>query len=158
MNPMLERATQVLFRHPAAAVPFSLVAHEVERDTPGPGPEPGFLLRVLESHPDRVRVLHPWRGPWTPLSSAEAHRLGEYRGRLREEGVESGPWLVPGRGRVGGDAPSPEGWTDRRLRESLHALAVSVDEGSTAALARWLGIVREADLIHSRLRQEIPFA
>lgn len=157
MNPMLDRATQVLSRHPTASVPFSQVAHEVERDTPGPGPEPHFLLRVLEAHPSHVRVLYPWRGPWTTIDKGESPHFGEYRSRLRDEGVESGPWLVPGAS-PGGDSLPSEGGVLGCLRESLHTLALSVDEGSTVALARWLRIVREADLIHRRLRQEVPIA
>jgi hypothetical protein len=157
MNPMLDRATQVLSRHPTPSVPFSQVAHEVERDTPGPGPEPCFLLRVLEDSPRRVRVLYPWRGPWTTIDKGESPSFGEYRSRLREEGLESGPWLVPGASAEGDSLPSERGVL-RCLRVSLHALALSVDEGSTVALARWLRIVREADLIHRRLRQEIPLA
>ena len=157
MNPMLDRATQVLSRHPTASVPFSQVAHEVERETPGPGPEPLFLLRMLEDHPSRIRVLYPWRGPWTTIDKGESPHFGEYRSRLRDEGVEPGPWLVPGTSAEWDALPSETGVL-RRLRESLHALALSVDEGSTVALARWLRIVREADLIHRRLRQEVPAA
>ena len=157
MEPMLEQTARILFRHPAAALPLRSVAREVQRETPGPGPELHFLLKVLEEHPARFRVVNPWLGPWTSMEPGRSEDYAGYRGRLQEDGLLAGPWIVALEHPAAGSSIDEDG-TAARLRESLHAVVRSVDEGSTASLARWLGLVREAARVHPILLRELPMA
>jgi hypothetical protein len=78
----------------------------------------GRLRAILETHPDRFRILEPWRGPWRS-------RSGE-------------AWVVtvtePER------PPDGAGPAAVKLRESVRWLARGVDLGSPAEVSRWYAI------------------
>ena len=87
----------------------------------------GRLRAILETHPDRFRILEPWRGPWrsTPGSLLVKEGSGE-------------AWVVavtePER------PPDGAGPAAVKLRESVRWLARGVDVGSPAEVSRWYAI------------------
>ncbi len=123
MDPIAECAERALHDHPHPALRLSelveLVAERMDRSLDG-----ARLRALLESHPERFRVLDPWRGPWRFPS----HRGGDHD-RPRDV------WVV-GVGEPG-DRPDPSGGAALKLRESVRWLARGVDARSPQEVSRW---------------------
>jgi hypothetical protein len=136
MNPIAACAESALRQHPHPALRLAelveLVAERMDRTL-----DERRLRSVLEDHPDRFRILDPWRGPWRSV-------------------------LAP----IGNDTPSRDVWVlavvdpdrppDRpdapalKLRESVRWLGRGIDPRSPHDVSRWYAIalaeraVREA--------------
>jgi len=127
MNPIASQAEAVLKQHPHPALRISelidLIADQVDRSL-----DATRLRTALKQHPDRFRVLDPWRGPWR--SVLEAPQWSE----LADDG-----WVVL----VTDPIPHPAG-ADRTLttmRESVRWLARNVDPRSASEVSEWYAIV-----------------
>jgi hypothetical protein len=85
------------------------------------------LRAILEGHPDRFRILEPWRGPWRspPGTSLD--------GKGRPE-----PWVVA----VAEPDHPPDGASPAaiNLRESIRWLARGVDPRSPSDVSRWYAL------------------
>lgn len=98
----------------------------------------GRLRAILESHPDRFRILEPWRGPWRSASGTLS---------AKEGAVEA--WVV--------GVTDPEGPPDGaaptavKLRESVRWLARGVDIRSPAEVSRWYAIAMSERAVRTAL-------
>jgi hypothetical protein len=136
MNPIAVCAESALRQHPHPALRLSelveLVAERMDRTL-----DESLLRVVLESHPDRFRILDPWRGPWR---AAVTHACGEARRR--------DTWVVA----VDDPSQPPDhhGPAALKLRESVRWLGRGIDPRSPREVSRWYAIalaeraVREA--------------
>lgn len=126
MNPIASRAETILRQHPHPALRLSelveLVAEQVDRALDGQR-----LRAILEEHPERFRILDPWRGPWRTV------------------------WTVPGAQREPREAwvvvvtdpaadPAEHRSTTLKLRESVRWLGRGIDPRSPTAVSRWYAI------------------
>ena len=126
VNPIASCAEAILRRHAHPALRLSelveLVAEQVDRALDAPR-----LRAILEEHPERFRILDPWRGPWRSV------------------------WSVPGAQREPREAwvvvvtdpavdPAERDSTVLRLRESVRWLGRGVDPRSPTAVSRWYAI------------------
>lgn len=126
MNPIVSCAEAVLRRHAHPALRLSelveLVGEQVDRAL-----DAVRLRAVLEEHPDRFRILDPWRGPWRTVWSVPA---------AQREPREA--WVV-----VVTD-PATDPAEDRspvlRLRESVRWLGRGIDPRSPTDVSRWYAI------------------
>jgi hypothetical protein len=126
MNPIAVRAESALREHPHPALRLAelveLIAEQVDRTLDG-----SRLRAILERHPDRFRILDPWRGPWrTAVTRDDAdRRAGEV-------------WVVavvdPG------DPPGGLGGAAQKMRESVRWLGRGVDPRSPTEVSRWYAI------------------
>ena len=127
MNPIVMCAESALRQHPHPALRLSelvqLVAERVDRTL-----DEHRLRSALESHPDRFRLLDPWRGPW--------------RGTLARDSRDarsSDVWVV-----AVVDPTQPQdhpGAAALKLRESVRWLGRGVDPRSPHEVSRWYAIV-----------------
>lgn len=124
MEHILSAAERILRTSGAPALRLGLLASELKGALGGVAPDAARLRSLLEGHPDRFRILDPWRGPWRLI--AEAHPPGEAE-----------PWVVAVRDL--GDTPGShgQGHLARRVRESVRWLALSVDPTSYVGIIRW---------------------
>lgn len=140
MDVLVTAAETVLRRHAAPALRLSELLDHVRADTGARGLEESRLRGALELHPDRFRLLDPWRGPWRFVR-------GQGRG-----GPHTEPWVVlvgdPG-GQTGEDAIGSA--TERRLRDSVRWLALTLDTGSSRAVTRWHSLVMAERRARARL-------
>jgi hypothetical protein len=123
MDALVRSAENVLRRHAAPALRLSELLGHVRADTGLRTLDQDRLRGVLETRPDRFRLLDPWRGPWRFVRRASATARG------------TDPWVV-----VVGD-PGHEGGAqegrprpDRRLSASVrwHGIAVASGAACTA--------------------------
>jgi hypothetical protein len=136
MNPIALCAENALRQHPHPALRLSelveLVAERVDRTL-----DESRLRAILESHPDRFRILDPWRGPWR-AAAADDHAEARHRDIWVVAVVE------PSR------PPDHAGPTALKLRESVRWLGRGIDPRSPLEVSRWYAIalaeraVREA--------------
>jgi hypothetical protein len=98
------------------------------------------LLRSLRAEPDRFRVIEPWRvlhgcawagPPWSEST-----------------------WVVPAWRAAPRDGPASRTRALERLHTTLVALGWELDPGSLTDVARWFGMVVEAE----RFRERLPEA
>jgi len=115
-------AEHILRRSPHPALKMSelleSVAEIVDRTL-----EAGRLRAILEAHPERFRILEPWRGTWTPTGAL-----------LAREG-SGDAWVVSVADPDG--PPDDAGPMAATLRESVRWLARSVDARSRSEVDRW---------------------
>ncbi len=126
METLATVAEAVLRRHAAPALRLTELLDHVRSDT-GVRALPSERLRtVLESHPDHFRLLNPWRGPWRFVRSDPAH------------GLRIEPWvlLVADPGDQGAEEATGSA-AERRMRESVRWLGITLDIGSGKAVTRW---------------------
>lgn len=124
MNAVARCAEVALRAHPHPTLRLSelvdLVAELVDRGLTAPR-----LRAILEDHPERFRIIEPWRGPWRPRVQAV------------QEGIAQA-WVVavsdPG------DRPGAPR-TALRLRESVRWLGRGLDPRSRMDVSRWYAIV-----------------
>jgi hypothetical protein len=126
MNPIALCAEATLLQHPHPALRLSelleLVAERVDRTL-----DEGRLRSVLERHPDRFRVLDPWRGAWR---SALAHDVSEGRRDV---------WVLAVA--EPGHPPDGSGPVALKLRESVRWLGRGIDPRSPLEVGRWHALV-----------------
>lgn len=143
MDALVNAAESVLRRHAAPALRLTELLQLVRAET-GIGTLDALRLRsTLETHPDRFRLLDPWRGPWRFIRRvSDAHTPAE-------------PWVVV----VGdpGDQGAPEPASrdvEQRLRASVRWLGLTLDAGSSRAVARWHAMVLEESGARASLRRK----
>jgi hypothetical protein len=122
MNAIAAAAEQVLRAHPHPALRLvelvELLAERVDRSL-----DASKLRSALEGHPDRFRILDPWRGPWRAAGY-------EADGQPPDRDV----WVVS----VEDPGPPPiDPGPALKLRESVRWLARSVDPRSAGDVIRW---------------------
>lgn len=126
MNPIAACAEKALREHLHPALRLSelvaLVAERLDRTLDAPR-----LRAALEDHPDRFRILDPWRGPWrTVLPGArDAHPLDVWIVAVTDPG---GP-------------PRDDRSAVVKLRESVRWLGRGVDPRSPSEVGRWYAIL-----------------
>ena len=130
MEPILSAAEQILRNSGAPALRLTMLAADLRGALGGLAVEVVRLRSVLEAHPERFRVLDPWRGPWRLLG--DAHPSGE-----------GDPWVVAVRDDGNGSAPHGPPTLSRRLRESVRWLGVQLDARSADCVIRWQGMLAE---------------
>jgi hypothetical protein len=127
VNPIAVYAESALREHPHPALRRSelvqLIAERVDRSLDEPR-----LRAVLEGHPDRFRILDPWRGPWR-TATREDDGAGPHRN----------VWVVAV-AEPGGPPHEPGGAT-LKLRESVRWLGRGIDPRSPSEVGRWYAIV-----------------
>jgi len=141
MDALVCAAEATLRRHAAPALRLSQLLGHVRADTGLRTLDADRLRSVLETRPDRFRILDPWRGPWRFV----------HRGSTAERGND--PWVVvvgdPGdEGGVQEGRPRP----DRRLSTSVRWLALTLDATSGRTVCRWHGIAIASDAACTALR------
>jgi len=87
----------------------------------------GRLRAILETHPERFRILEPWRGRWRSTTGT----------MLAKEGPGQA-WVVA----VSDPDAPPDGAGPAaiRLRESVRWLARGLDARSPAEVSRWYAL------------------
>ncbi len=139
MDEVLRHVEAALRRHPAPAVRLSELLTLVRPSTAGRALDARLLRRLLESHPDRFRILDPWRGPWR---TASANALAG--------AASNDPWVVVVTDPADQDLEGSR--LAARLRESVRWMARAVDSRSTREIVRWHALaVSEQDLRNSVL-------
>jgi hypothetical protein len=126
MNSIAARAESALREHVHPALRLSelleLVADRMDRTLDAPR-----LRAILETYPDRFRILDPWQGPWrgVPRSTSSASPSIDV-------------WVValsdPG------EPPSGPAGTLLKLRESVRWLGRGIDPRSRSDVSRWYAI------------------
>lgn len=126
MDPIARCAEHTLrhSEHPALTLSELLesVSEAVDRTL-----DAGRLRAILETHPERFRILEPWRGPWRSTTGTLTAREGTGEA-----------WVV-----AVNDPASPSdgaGPAVVNLRESVRWLARGVDARSPAEVSRWYAI------------------
>jgi hypothetical protein len=126
MDPIASCAESTLRRseHPALRLSELLdaVAETLDRTL-----DAGRLRAILESHPDRFRILEPWQGRWRSASAG----LGATEGANEAWVV----WVVDP-----DVPPDGAGAASVKLRESVRWLARGVDARSPTDVSRWYAI------------------
>ncbi len=134
MHPTAVCAARILEEHPHPALRLAEllpgVAERVDRTLTAER-----LRNVLAEHPDRFKLLDPWRGPWRTGPSGtgapdDPERLADPFGDV---------WVVL-LGEPASARPDPRAPTVT-LRESVRWLARSVDPCSAVDVSRWYAIV-----------------
>lgn len=126
MEPVARCAERALRRHVHPALRLAelveLVAERVDRSL-----DVHRLRAVLESHPDRFRLLDPWRGPWSTArpDSDVASTAGDV-------------WVVAITDPE--DPPDGAGPNMIKLRESVRWLGRGIDPRSSTEVSRWYAI------------------
>ena len=136
MNPIAVCAESALRHHPHPALRLSelaeLVAERIDRTL-----DEARLRSILESHPDRFRILDPWRGPWRTMPCGD-----------RAEAPARDVWVVAIVDPT--HPPDASGAAARKLRECVRWLGRGIDARSPQEVSRWYAIalaeraVREA--------------
>jgi hypothetical protein len=146
-----EPALRKLAARPDPALPMARIPQLLEEISPGSGAREGVeraTLRTAARHPDLLRVVVGWRGPWRTLAPDPDTLPGDVREALTRQGMEGGVWLVP----LG--TPEGEGGGHpaiRRLVETVRYLGRVVDVDSPRAVTRWIRIIREAAVVSRKV-------
>jgi len=142
MDVLAATAETVLRRHPSPALRLGELHRLVRSALRDSSLQLDRLTRTLVAHPDRFRMLDPWRGPWRHVAESPAVGAGR------------DPWVVAVSDPGGeGEAARAEGPVDR-LRASVCWAAAGVDDQSTWSLARWHHLA----LSESRARERLSRA
>lgn len=132
MEPILAAAERILHQSGAPALRLTRLLGELHAASRAGSLDAPGLLALLRRHPDRFRVLDPWRGPWRSL------------GGDRDAGDDAAePWVVAVRDDGAGSAAGLDR-VSRRLRESVRWLALCLDPQSARSVVRWRGLVVES--------------
>lgn len=160
MLPLADRADAAVRRLGRPAVPLPELALAL-REQGSPVSE-SVLLRSLQAEPERFRLIQPWRA--LARGSRDPEEAQGVRARGATEAPSgawtaaagawaSAPWVVAapedgGARRAEAAAPippSPQRDALARMGRSLAGLGWGVDDGSATDVARWLGMVVEAE-------------
>lgn len=138
---------QRLASRPDPALPLGRIPDLLEELSPGTGSRAGSAgaaLRTATRHPDLLRVVVAWRGPWRALGPDPTTLPPDVRLALERQGMHGGVWLVP----LGSpDLPGRARPAVRRLLETVRYLGRVVDVDSPRAVTRWIRIIRETGLV-----------
>lgn len=135
MDPIASCAERTLLRsaHPALKLSELLesVSEAVDRTL-----DAQRLRAVLEGHPERFKILEPWRGAWRTIGRASGADLAAPE-----------PWVVA----ITEPEPPPDGAAPVavKLRESVRWLARDVDPRSNADVNRWYAIALSERAVRS---------
>lgn len=124
MDEVLRHVEAALRRHPAPAVRLSELLALVRSSTSDRALDARLLRKLIEGHPERFRILDPWRGPWR---TSGLDRSGE--------GPGDDPWVVVVTDPADQHLAGPRLTTC--LRESVRWMARGVDVRSPRELVRW---------------------
>jgi hypothetical protein len=124
MDEVLRHVESALRCHPAPAVRLSELLALVRSGLSPRALDARLLRTLLEGHPDRFRILDPWRGPW---------RTARLSPPL--EGGNGDPWVVVVTDPA--DQNLEASCLAARLRESVRWVGRSIDPRSTRELVRW---------------------
>jgi hypothetical protein len=138
MQPLVDRAAAVVNRIGRSAVPTGEVVRLLRES--GVAVSESVLLRSLNADPERFRVIEPWR------ALRGAHALGAPAGGTT--------WIVPARSAARDAGVSPRRPALERLHATLLALGWRLDRSSATDVARWFGMVLEAERLSDRLPPE----
>jgi hypothetical protein len=125
MNPIATFAESALREHTHPALRLrelvELVARRVDRSLDGVR-----LRAILESYPDRFRILDPWRGPWRSVlcDASDDDHIGDV-------------WVVAV---AAPDHPPGGPAVAVKLRETVRWLGRGVDPRSAREVSRWYAI------------------
>jgi hypothetical protein len=137
MQPLVDRAAAVMDRLGNAAVPLAELVRLLREG--GIAVSEPVLQRSLAAEPERFRLLEPWRA----LRAA---------GKLLKSPWGETAWVIPARAVGERDVGPPRPAALGRLQSTLIALAWELDPSSSTDVARWFGMVLEAE----RLRAVLP--
>lgn len=133
MEYILSAAEQVLRNAGVPALRLSHLLREIQSSTPGTRTlDTGGFRALLETSPERFRVLDPWRGPWRLVTGADG-----------EDADGHEPWVVGVRDHGDGAAAGRHRIV-RRLHGSVRWLALNLDPRSARSVVRWNGLLLEA--------------
>jgi hypothetical protein len=125
MNPIAAFAENALREsmHPALRLRelVELVAQRVDRSLDGPK-----LRAVLETYPDRFRILDPWRGPWRSVLAGDP-----------EGALGCDVWVVAV---TAPDRPPDGPPVAIKLRETVRWIGRGIDPRSQREVSRWYAI------------------
>jgi hypothetical protein len=137
MDPIVHCAEHTLRQseHPALKLSELLesVSEIVDRTL-----DAGRLRAILEGHPDRFRILEPWRGPWRGTAGTLMAREGTGEAWVVAVTYPDGP-------------PNGAGPVAIKLRESVRWLARGVDPRSPAEVSRWYALAMSERAVRTAL-------
>ena len=96
------------------------------------------LRAILEAHPERFRILEPWKGPWRGTFESAA-----------TAGVAAEAWVIAVTDPDGPPAGAAQAAV--RLRESVRWLARGVDARSPGEVSRWYAIAMSERAVRTAL-------
>ncbi len=137
MEPVLSHVAAILARHPSPAMPLAELIRHLHSDGPGVVPSEDALLRALARDQVRFRVVRAapgMRSLGSRIAEPEPAGASYWSGT-----VAPGPWIIG----APGSTPSRRPRFLTQVRAALAHLGRCLDEGSAAALARWLGMLAE---------------
>jgi len=132
-----DRVTTIFRRLSMAAVPLPELAKLLGEE--GFPVSEAVLLRSLAAEPERFRVLEPWRTLGRPCIEGSSPWDGH-------------TWILPAPAAAPREFADPERPALRRLRSTLIRLGWQLDRTCATDVARWLGMILEAE----RFRAELP--
>ncbi len=125
MNPIAAFAESVLREHTHPALRLrelvELVARRVDRSL-----DATRLLAILESYPDRFRILDPWKGPWRGVFADDPGHA-----------PTCDVWIVAV---AAPDHPPGGPPVAVKLRETVRWLGRGIDPRSPREVSRWYAI------------------
>ena len=136
MQPLTERVTLLLQRFDGPAVPLPELVRLLREN--GVAVSEPVLLRSLAAEPEHFRVLEPGRCLRTSPARAELPWA-------------QWSWVVPPGGGKTRRAGQRDPWTLWRLETGLMQLGWQLDLDSVTDLARWFGMVLEAERLRALL-------
>ena len=136
MLPLADRAAAVMKRLGRSVAPLPELTRALREN--GVAVSEPVLLASLKAAPERFRVIEPWRAlkgsawvgePWSATT-----------------------WVVPAHRELRAEPHAARRPALERLQETLVTLGWELDHGSVTDVARWFGMVVEAE----RLRERLP--
>lgn len=151
MDDPVDRATWILAREPAGALPLELLARTLQEEGVPLHPSPEALAARLEARSARFRVLHLLRGAWQEVETGGPAADATPLVRERRLPARRGGWVVSrsGEGRPVRGPLAP-------LGASLRALGSGLDAGSPPSVARWVRLVQEAGRLSRKTLRSAP--
>ena len=138
MERWMERIKQILEEAPTRATPFSSLLEALARAGVAVGGREEWILRWLAEHPESFKVIPDRLGPWVRWPGMGGGMPPPFPSRGRAD-----PWIMTCS--LGSSSCGEEPDVVGRIRESLQAWGQAIDEGSQAAVARWIGANKEAE-------------
>lgn len=140
MEHILSAAEQILRTSGAPALRLSALLDELLSTTGARALDGPRLRSLLEAHPDRFRILDPWRGPWRFVSRPDDPPTTE-------------PWVVVVRDLGDGGGAVVGHGVFGMVRDSVRWLGLHLDARSPRRVLRWEGLVLEGVAAERALRR-----